>query len=81
YQLNSEINEVQKKSDIFMTDLFGTLNNKNYEADSYKKLFYLLSTDGTNVIGLNSSMSIRSLVENLHYKNRPLKAGLHDNRA
>lgn len=81
YQLNSEINEVQKKSDIFMTDLFGTINNKNYEADSYKKLFYLLSTDGTNVIGLNSSMSIRSLVENLHYKNRPLKAGLHDNRA
>jgi len=81
YQLNSDLNEVNKKSDIFMTDLFGTLNNELYNQDSYKKLFFILSTDGTNVIGLNSSLSIRSLVENLHYKNRPMKAGLHDNRA
>lgn len=80
-QLNSEINDVPRKSDTFMTDLFGTLNNGTYNQDSYKKLFYLLSTESGKVIGLNSAMSIRNLVENLHYKNRPLKSGLHDNRA
>ena len=80
-QLNSEINDVQRKTDTFMTDLFGTLNNETYNQDSYKKLFYLLSTESGKVIGLNSAMSIRNLVENLHYKNRPLKSGLHDNRA
>ena len=80
-QLNSEINDVPRKSDTFMTDLFGTLNNETYNQDSYKKLFYLLSTESGKVIGLNSAMSIRNLVENLHYKNRPLKSGLHDNRA
>ena len=80
-QLNSEINDVPRKTDTFMTDLFGTLNNETYNQDSYKKLFYLLSTESGKVIGLNSAMSIRNLVENLHYKNRPLKSGLHDNRA
>ena len=80
-QLNSETNDVPRKSDTFMTDLFGTLNNGTYNQDSYKKLFYLLSTESGKVIGLNSAMSIRNLVENLHYKNRPLKSGLHDNRA
>jgi hypothetical protein len=81
YQLNSEINEVSKKSDKFMTDLFGCLNNVAYEGDAYKKLFFLLSTDGENVIGLNRSMSMRSLVENLHYRNRPLKTGKHDGKS
>lgn len=79
-QLNSTINDKATKSDTFMTDLFGTLNNEKYNTDAYKKLFFLLSTDGTSVNGLNSIMSIRSLVENLHYKNRVLPNGLHDDR-
>ena len=80
YSLNSEINDITKKSDKFMTDIFGCLNNKDYEGDAYKKLFFLLATDGSNVIALNSSLSMRSIVENLHYRNRALKTGLHDNR-
>lgn len=79
-QLNSTINDKATKSDTFITDLFGTLNNEKYNTDAYKKLFFLLSTDGTSVIGLNNIMSIRSLVENLHYKNRVLPSGLHDDR-
>jgi hypothetical protein len=80
YSLNSEINDINKKSDKFMTDIFGCLNNKDYEGDAYKKLFFLMATDGSNVIALNSSLSMRSIVENLHYRNRALKTGLHDNR-
>ncbi len=45
--------------------------------DNYLKKY----PESGKVIGLNSAMSIRNLVENLHYKNRPLKSGLHDNRA
>lgn len=80
YSLNSEINDITKKSDKFMTDIFGCLNNKDYEGDAYKKLFFLMATDGSNVIALNSALSMRSIVENLHYRNRALKTGLHDNR-
>lgn len=80
YSLNSEINDITKKSDKFMTDIFGCLNNKDYEGDEYKKLFFLMATDGSNVIALNSALSMRSIVENLHYRNRALKTGLHDNR-
>jgi hypothetical protein len=74
--LYTEPNDIQYKNKTFMTDVFGTLNNKDYEGDEYKKLFYLLSTDGTSIIGLNSSFSIKNLVLNLHDLNRPMKSAL-----
>jgi hypothetical protein len=74
--LYTEPNDIQYKNKTFMTDVFGTLNNKDYEGDGYKKLFYLLSTDGTSIIGLNSSFSIKNLVLNLHDLNRPMKNAL-----
>lgn len=78
YQVQSRINETNYKIENLLTDVFGTLNNEKYEGDNYKKLFYLLSTDGTAIQQLNKPMSIRDLVKNLHSNNRPLSSGVHD---
>jgi len=71
-------NEKIEKSKLIITDVFGTLNNEKYEDDNYKKLFYLLATDGSSIVELNNSLSIKSLFENLHDLNRPLKSGFID---
>jgi len=81
YQLNSDVNEITVKSELFLTDVFGALNNDLYDNDNYKKLFFILSTDGTSIIGLNNGLSIKNIVTNCHFKNRPLKQGLHDGNA
>ena len=77
--LYKEPNEKQYKSKLFLTDVFGCLNNKDYETDAYKKLFYLLSTDGENIVGLNNALSIKNLVLSLHDIQRPMKTGKIDN--
>ena len=63
----------QKQVRKFLTDVIGTINDEKYNEDRYKKLFYLLSTDGTSMISLNNAFSIRNIVTNLHSRNRPLK--------
>ena len=78
YQLNTEINDNAVKIENFLTDLIGTLNNEAYNQDNYKKLFYLLATDGTAVLALNNPLQLRQLVRELHSTNRPLTTGIHD---
>lgn len=58
-----------------ITDVFGTLNNEDYNKPEYEKLFYLLSTDGDNIIGLNNQFSMNTIFKELHDVNRPYKRG------
>ena len=58
-----------------ITDIFGTLNNEDYNKPEYEKLFYLLSTDGDNIIGLNNQFSMNTIFRELHDVNRPYKRG------
>lgn len=78
YQLNSDVNDNSIKIENLLTDVFGTFNNAEYEGDQYKKLFYLLATDGTEIVGLNGSLRLRTIIQNLHSQNRPLPVGSHD---
>lgn len=73
--LFKEENEKIYKTKRIVTDVFGTLNNKDFENEQFKPLFYLLATDGTSIIELNNSLSIESLFYNLHDLNRPIKSG------
>lgn len=70
-----EPNENRTQIKGIITDVFGTLNNPEFEQQSYKSLFYLLATDGDNLIDLNESFSMRSLVLNLRDLHRPMKSG------
>ncbi len=70
-----EPNEKKYTTKLIITDLTGTINNREYEKDEYKSLFYLLSTDGNSVISLNTAFSMYSLFTNLHQNNRPQKNG------
>jgi hypothetical protein len=69
-----DLNEKTYKAKKFITDVFGTINNNDYNKPEYRPLFYLLSTDGDNIIGLNNAMSWRNLIT-LHDMHRPLKSG------
>jgi hypothetical protein len=73
--LYKEENEKKYQVKKFLTDVFTTLNNAKYEGSEYESLFYLLSTDGNNIISLNNQFSINSIFRNLHDINRPYKAG------
>ncbi len=74
--LYKEPNEKNYSTKLIITDLTGTINNKDYEKDEYKPLFYLLSTDGSNVIGLNTPFSMKNLFSTLHQSGRSMKNGL-----
>lgn len=63
---------------FIITDVLGTLDNDEFTKDDYKKLFYLLATDGENLIEYNAPFSMRKLVTTLHSSNRPSKSGLVD---
>jgi len=69
--------ENEKKYQVkkFLTDVFTTLNNQKYEGSEFENLFYLLSTDGQNIIALNNQFSINQIFRNLHDLNRPYKSG------
>jgi len=69
-----ELNEKTYKTKKFITDVFGTINNEDYNKPEYRSLFFLLSTDGANIIGLNNALTWRNLI-NLHDMQRPLKTG------
>lgn len=78
YGVQSTVNEKSYKVENLITDVFGTLNNEDYSGDNYKKLFFLLSTDGTAIKQLNRPFAIRDIIKNLHNNNRPLSSGVHD---
>lgn len=78
YDVLGDVTDKEYQIEQLLTDVFGTINNKDYEKDEYKKLFFLLSTDGANVIGLNSGLLIDAVVRKYHYMNRPLPKGKHD---
>jgi hypothetical protein len=69
-----ELNEKTYKTKKLITDVFGTINNEDYNKPEYRSLFFLLSTDGANIIGLNNALTWRNLI-NLHDMQRPLKTG------
>jgi uncharacterized protein (UPF0297 family) len=73
--LYKEENEKKYQVKKFLTDVFSTLNNKKFEGSEYEYLFYLLSTDGTSIIGLNNQFSMNNIFRNLHDLNRPYKTG------
>lgn len=73
--LYREENEKKYQVKKFLTDVFETLNNPKYEGEEYKPLFYLLSTDGDNIISLNYQFSMSSIFRELHDLNRPYKIG------
>jgi hypothetical protein len=73
--LFKEENEKIYKTKRIITDVFGTLNNSDFEKEEFKPLFYLLATDGTSIIELNNSLSMTNLFDKLHDVNRPLKSG------
>jgi len=73
--LYKEENEKKYQVKKFLTDVFTTLNNAKFEGSEYEYLFYLLSTDGENIISLNNQFSINSIFRNLHDLNRPYKSG------
>jgi len=78
YETNNiyqEENEVNIQSNLFITDVFGLINNPKFEGGSFEKLFFLLSTDGTDIIGLNKPFSMEEIVKNLHTLQRPMKVG------
>jgi len=73
--LYKEENEKKYQVKKFLTDVFTTLNNAKFEGSEYEYLFYLLSTDGENIISLNNQFSINNIFRNLHDLNRPYKSG------
>jgi hypothetical protein len=76
--LYKEPNEKRYSTKKFITDMVGTLNNVNFEKDEFKPLFYLLSTESGDVLGLNTPFSMSNLFNVLHQNNRPLKVGYVD---
>ena len=73
--LYKEENEQKYQVKKFLTDVFTTLNNSKFQTSEYESLFFLLSTDGDNIISLNNQFSINSIFRNLHDLNRPYKTG------
>lgn len=61
------------KTEILVTDIFNSLNKEEYNKDEYKKLFYLLLTNGTNILSLNDQLTFSNVVKKLHDLDRPLK--------
>ena len=78
YDVLGDAQEKETPIEQIITDVIGTINNPDYEKDEYKKLFYIVQTDGANIIGLNTGMYIANLIRRVHYQNRPLQKGIHD---
>lgn len=73
-----EDNDVKTQIELFVTDVIGLLNNPEFIQSQFETLFFLLSTNGTEVIALNSALSMSEIVKNLHTVQRPMKTGLID---
>lgn len=66
-------NEQSKNTEKIVTDVFSAINNERFNESEYQDLFYLLLTDGTSIIGLNSPLAMPDLIQALHDIERPLK--------
>ena len=73
--LYRETAERQYQVKNILTDVFGTINNEDYNKPEYEKLFYLISTSGGKIIGLNNQFSMNRIFRELHDINRPYKRG------
>lgn len=69
-------NDVSRTTEKLLSDLGNSMNNEDYNKREYEDYFFLLSTDGTSVIGLNSMLSMSNLVKELHDLDRPLKSAI-----
>lgn len=81
YELNNiykEENDDPTKSDLFITDVFGLLNNEFFQSSAYEDLFFLISTDGDSMLSLNTALSMSEIVKELHDIHRPMKTGTID---
>lgn len=78
YDVLGDVTDKEYQIEQLLTDVFGTINNKDYEKDEYKKLFFLIQTDGSEIVDLNMQMYVNQLVKRFHYLNRPLPKGKHD---
>lgn len=76
--LYSEPNEKRYSTKLIITDVTGTINNKLYEQDEYKKLYYLISTSNGALNDLNTPFSLRNIFNRLHQIGRPAKTGTID---
>jgi hypothetical protein len=76
--LYKEPNPKKYTTKLIITDVLGTLDNAEFTKDDYKKLFYLLASDGENLIEFNAPFAMKRLVTALHTSNRPGKSGLLD---
>lgn len=75
--LYSEDNDQPYRCDLFVTDVFGAINNESLaEEGTFEKYFFFLCTDGESIIELNKPFAMESLVKELHNTNRPMKRGL-----
>lgn len=78
YDVLDEGQKNEYQIETLVTDVVSLINNPEYEKDEFKKLFFLIQTDGDSIIGLNKGLHIDEVVKKFHYSNRPLPKGKHD---
>lgn len=67
-------NEKTKATEKLVTDIASSINNEEFNKSEYEDLFFLLSTNGSAVIGLNTQLSMENLIRKLHDLDRPMKS-------
>lgn len=68
-------NRTEIQCEKILTDVFGTINDENFNKSEFEDLFFLLSTYNDEIIGLNSQFGMVNLVNELHLILRPSKNG------
>jgi hypothetical protein len=71
--LYSNENVQTYKTELFVTDVFNAINKEEFNKDEYKKLFFLLLTNGSTILSLNEDLTMPNVVKKLHDLDRPLK--------
>lgn len=66
-------NTKQFKTELIVTDVFQAINKEKYNESEYEKLFFLLLTNGNEILGLNQELKFENIVKKLHDLDRPLK--------
>ena len=64
------------KTELLVTDVFNAINKEEYNKDEYKKLFFLLLTNGSSILSLNDELTFANVVKRLHDLDRPLKKAI-----
>jgi len=73
--LYSDQNEINYQANRILTDVFGCINNPDFDRDEYKPLFFIMATADNSIIGLNSMLAMRVIMPRLHSMMRPSKTG------